>query len=280
MGVKDNLINFLKGFILGIANIIPGVSGGTLAVSLNIYELILGSINNFFKDIKKNFNIILPILLGVVIAIITTSKVVTYALEHFKAQTIFLFIGLILGGLTLIFNKVKGKLKISNVVILLIMFAIVLCLNFIPFKVINISFSNMKVLDYLLILIMGFLASASMIIPGISGSFVLMIFGYYESIMSIISDITNLNHFKSNMLVLIPFGIGIVLGVLLMAKLISRLIAKHEKATYFGIIGFVLSSLIVLFFQIDTFNFTFLNILTCIITFAWGFALARAIEKE
>lgn len=280
MGVKDNLINFLKGFILGITNIIPGVSGGTLAVSLNIYELILGSINNFFKDIKKNFNIILPILLGVVIAIITTSKVVTYALEHFKAQTIFLFIGLILGGLTLIFNKVKGKLKISNVVILLIMFAIVLCLNFIPFKVINISFSNMKVLDYLLILIMGFLASASMIIPGISGSFVLMIFGYYESIMSIISDITNLNHFKSNMLVLIPFGIGIVLGVLLMAKLISRLIAKHEKATYFGIIGFVLSSLIVLFFQIDTFNFTLLNILTCIITFAWGFALARAIEKE
>src|SRR5574344_1113400 len=98
MSVKDNLITFIKGFILGVANVIPGVSGGTLAVTLGLYETLLNSIGNFFKDIKTNFKLLLPIILGVIVALITTSKLVKYALLHFRAQTIFLFVGLIVGG--------------------------------------------------------------------------------------------------------------------------------------------------------------------------------------
>ena len=138
----------------------------------------------------------------------------------------------------------------------------------------------MGVVDYLLLLLIGFIASSSMVIPGISGSFVLMIFGYYEKIINTVSNLTNFSEFGSNLLILVPFGIGVLIGIVFMAKLITALIKKHEVKTYFGIMGFVLSSIVVLILQIDKFTFNFGNIFTCILAFLWGYLLARAIEKE
>lgn len=280
MSAKDNLINFIKGFILGIANIIPGVSGGTLAVSLGLYETLLNCIGNFFKDIKKNIKLLLPIILGAGVALITTSKLVTYALTNFKAQTIFLFIGLIVGGITLITNKVKGKYKISNILIFVITFSMVIGLKFLKAGMINISFTNMNFFDYFLLIVIGFIASSSMVIPGISGSFVLMVLGYYEKIIATVSNLTNFKDFIPNILILFPFLIGVIVGIIFMAKLISSLIAKHETKTYFAIIGFIIASIVVLVLEINSFTFNFINIATCIFTFFWGFFLARAIEKE
>ena len=115
MGPKNSLLLFIKGFILGVANIIPGVSGGTLAVSLGLYEKILDVIGNFLKNIKKNIGFLIPIVLGIGIALITTSKVVSYALTNFKPQTIFLFVGLIYGGTSLLMIKTRGKENVSNI---------------------------------------------------------------------------------------------------------------------------------------------------------------------
>lgn len=278
--VKIGLINFIKGFILGVANVIPGVSGGTMAVSMGVYELILSSIVNFFKDIKGNFSKLLPIALGILVAIVSTSKLVTYALTNYKAQTLCLFIGLIFGGVSLIMKKIRGKGSKTNYLIFFVVFFLVISLNFLKTGLIEISFTNMGIIDYILLLVMGFIASSAMVIPGISGSFILMVLGYYDKIIYTVSTITDFSKLGSNLLILVPFGIGVVMGIIFMAKLITNLIKKHETKTYFAIMGFVLSSVVVLLLQLTDFKFTFVNIATSLFALCWGYMLARAIDKE
>lgn len=278
--VKIGLINFIKGFILGIANVIPGVSGGTMAVSMGLYELILSSIGNFFKDIKGNFIKLLPIILGILVAIVSTSKLVTYALTNYKVQTLCLFIGLIFGGVSLIMRKIKGKGSKTNYLIFFVIFFFVISLNFLKTGLIEISFANMGIIDYLLLLLMGFIASSAMVIPGISGSFILMVLGYYDKIIYTVSTITDFSKLGSNLLILVPFGIGVIIGIVFMAKLITNLIKKYETKTYFAIMGFVLSSVVVLLLQLTDFKFTFINVATSLFALCWGYMLARAIDKE
>ena len=278
--VKIGLINFIKGFILGIANVIPGVSGGTMAVSMGLYELILSSIGNFFKDINGNFIKLLPIILGILVAIVSTSKLVTYALTNYKAQTLCLFIGLIFGGVSLIMRKIKGKGSKTNYLIFFVIFFFVISLNFLKTGLIEISFANMGIIDYLLLLLIGFIASSAMVIPGISGSFILMVLGYYDKIIYTVSTITDFSKLGSNLLILVPFGIGVIIGIVFMAKLITNLIKKYETKTYFAIMGFVLSSVVVLLLQLTDFKFTFINVATSLFALCWGYMLARAIDKE
>lgn len=278
--VKDSLINFVKGFILGVANVIPGVSGGTMAVSMGIYELILSSIVNFFKNAKENILKLLPIILGILVALVSTSKLVTFALNNYKAQTICLFIGLIFGGVSLIMRKIRGKRSKSNILIFLLVFSLVIGLNFIKPDLVKISFENMGIIDYILLVGIGFIASSAMVIPGISGSFILMVLGYYDKIIYTVSNITKISELGSNLLILIPFAIGVVLGIIFMAKLITKLIEKYKTKTYFAIMGFVLSSVVVLVLQITDFKFSFVNIITSLFALCWGYILSRAIDKE
>lgn len=280
MRPKDCLILFIKGFILGVANVIPGVSGGTLAVSLGLYERGLECVTTLFKKFKENLTFIMPIALGIGVAILSTSKLVTYALTNFKAQTIFLFVGLIFGGISLIMKKVKGQKSFFNICVLCIIFIFVLGLNFVKTDTFSISFTNMKIIDYVLLALVGFIASSAMVIPGISGSFVLMVFGYYEMIMATISHLTTFKNIGQDLIILTVFGIGVLLGILFMAKLITKLIEKNEVRTYFAIMGFVLSSIVVLLIEIGNFKFNFTNIATSILAFLWGYLLSRAIDKE
>lgn len=280
MRPKDCLILFIKGFILGVANVIPGVSGGTLAVSLGLYERVLECVTTLFKKFKENLTFIMPIALGIGVAILSTSKLVTYALTNFKAQTIFLFVGLIFGGISLIMKKVKGKKSFFNICVLCIVFIFVLGLNFVKTDTFSISFTNMNIIDYVLLALVGFIASSAMVIPGISGSFVLMVFGYYEKIMATISHLTTFKNIGQDLIIITVFGIGVLLGILFMAKLITKLIEKNEVRTYFAIMGFVLSSIVVLLIEIGNFKFNFTNIATSILAFLWGYLLSRAIDKE
>ena len=280
MRPKDCLILFIKGFILGVANVIPGVSGGTLAVSLGLYERVLECVTTLFKKFKENLTFIMPIALGIGVAILSTSKLVTYALTNFKAQTIFLFVGLIFGGISLIMKKVNGQKSFFNICVLCIVFIFVLGLNFVKTDTFSISFTNMNIIDYVLLALVGFIASSAMVIPGISGSFVLMVFGYYEKIMATISHLTTFKNIGQDLIIITVFGIGVLLGILFMAKLITKLIEKNEVRTYFAIMGFVLSSIVVLLIEIGNFKFNFTNIATSILAFLWGYLLSRAIDKE
>ena len=251
--MKEKIKNLLVGLALGTANIIPGVSGGTIAMTMGIYERLIGIASNIFKDLKKNIMFLLPIGIGMVLAILLLSKVINYSLENYEFQTVFFFVGLILGGLPFLFKKVtKKSIGVKNVMISVICFALVFSLTFLNEgnNVVNLDAITFSLLIKLFIV--GIIAAATMVIPGISGSFVLMLLGYYKPIVETISNLTNFDLLIHNGLVLGSFGVGIIVGIVLISKAIEFLLKKCPTETYFGIYGIIISSIVVIIMGISS----------------------------
>lgn len=248
--MKKNIILIAKGFIMGIANIIPGVSGGTLALTLGIYEEFIGAISHFFTNLKKNIKFLIPIALGMILAILSLSRVIDYSYRHYPIPTSLFFVGLVIGGIPLLLTKVKGKKevkKISSYFIFLTAFFIVMimaCSEFIFGEGIKISLENMNFLSYICLFLVGVIAAATMVIPGVSGSLVLMLLGYYYPVIAVIKEFTKLKNLEENFLILGVFGLGVLIGIVLISKLIEFLFQKYETKTYFGVLGFIIASVI------------------------------------
>ena len=205
--MKDKIILVLKGMIIGVANIIPGVSGGTLMIILGLYEEVINTISHFFKNFKKNLKFIIPLALGMILAILLLSKLISMCLEKYPFPTTLFFVGLILGGLPLLWNKAKAsKRRIGNWLVFTITFLIVLTFAFLKSGDLIVDLNNLTPLGYITLFIVGIISAATMVIPGISGSFVLMLLGYYEPIVNTLKDLTNFSLLTHNLLILIPFG--------------------------------------------------------------------------
>lgn len=275
--MKEQIKLALKGFIIGVANIIPGVSGGTLAITLGIYEKLIGIISHFFKNVKENIKFLLPIGIGAVLSILILSKVIAFSLENYPFPTTLLFIGLILGGLPMLFSKIKKgqkKGRLSNLLIFLITFSIVTIFGFMNTGNAMVNLSNVDIVGYILLFLVGMIAAATMVIPGISGSFMLMLLGYYKPIVNTISDLASFKNILDNILILLPFGIGILVGIVLIAKLIELLLEKFPTKTYYGIIGFVISSIITIFLPLVNVSYTIPSVIVGIILLLLGGVIA------
>lgn len=277
--MKDKIILGIKGFFMGIANIIPGVSGGTLAITMGIYEELIEAISHFFTKLKKNINFLIPIIIGALLSIVIGSKVIGFSLEEYPLPTILFFTGLILGGLPMLYRKIKGNFKPLNIIIFILTFAIIIGLMFLKSGD-SVTFNNMNMLGYIMLFIVGMVAAATMIIPGISGSFMLMVMGYYKPIINTINDLTAFNNIGTNIAILMPFGIGVLVGIVLIAKLIEFLFKKFEVPTYFGIIGFVLASIIGIFTSTENLSFSILPFIIGIVLFILGFVIAIKLGDE
>lgn len=253
-----NIILFIKGFIMGIANIIPGVSGGTLAIILGIYEDFIGALSHFFKNFKKNIKFIIPVALGILASIASMSNVIDYSLNHYPLATALFFIGLVLGGIPLLLNKVKGKKdsKVSsNIIAFTITFSIVIFMavaKLIFSTNFSISFAHLSILGFVLLFLVGILAAGTMVIPGVSGSLVLMLIGYYEPVIKTIKSLVHFENVSHNLIVILIFGLGIVVGIVGIARLFEYLFKKHETITYYGVLGFIFASVIAI--PISTFT--------------------------
>lgn len=253
----DALLDVVKGFIIGTANVIPGVSGGTFMLVLGVYEKIIGSISNITKQLKKSILVLLPILVGIALAILTMSKVITFCLDTYTFATIMLFAGAVLGGIPTVVQKLKGQpVKVSYLIVGLITFGLVILMLFLG-QGANKDLTNMNVLKFLVVVFMGAIGSATMVIPGVSGSALLMTFGYYKPIYGSIGDLTNsaTTHRGDDLAITIAFAIGAALGIWAVAKLIDMLLKKFEIESYWGILGFIVSSAIIIvaqnFFMVD-----------------------------
>ena len=258
--MKKNIILMIKGFVFGIANIIPGVSGGTLAMTMGIYEDMINSISHLFKDLKKNIMFLLPIGVGAVISILLMSKLINSCLENYPFPTTLFFIGLILGGIPLITKKIKDKEKRPLPFLLFFLtFSLVAIMAFMSEGDFSVNLSNPSIFMYVLLFLVGVLAA--------SGSFVLMLIGFYKPIVKVVSDLTNTSHMMHNLLILIPFGIGVVVGIILVAKLIEFLFQKFETATYYAILGFVFASFIGLIKSIVGVDITMIQLFIGIVLF-------------
>ena len=269
--MKDKLILIIKGFILGIANIIPGVSGGTLAITLGIYEELINTISHIFSNLKKNLAFIIPIGIGGVLSILLLSKLLNYTLENYPVPTTLFFIGLIVGGVPLIYKKVESEKKsCGNIIAFIITFLLIMLLTFTKNGIGEVSLNNINVGMIFILFLVGVIAAATMVVPGVSGSFVLMLLGFYKPILNTISSITNFDLLTHNMSVLIPFGVGVVIGIILIAKLIEFLLKKYEITTYYAILGFIVSSILVLIIGVFDNKFDVIQLVIGLVLFVVG----------
>lgn len=245
------LLDVLKGAVIGIANIIPGVSGGTMMIIMGIYDKLLFCINNVFKQFGKCIKILLPYALGIVLAIVCMSAVITGSMAKFPLPTAFAFIGLIMGGLPAILQECKGiKLKFGHFVAFAAAAILLVGMQFMPASA-DVELKA-SVGQSLIIVLMGMIASATMIIPGVSGSMMLMILGYYHPIYGSIPLLVEallsgqwsaVGYYAA---IIGPFLIGVVLGILGISRLIDAMLTKCKGLTYAIILGLVVPSPVVI----------------------------------
>ncbi len=241
------MIDIIKGILIGIANVIPGLSGGTIAVSVGIYDKLIHAVNNIKTDFKGSIKSIWKYGVGMAIGIILSVVLVVKLFEVLPFPTTMLFVGLILGSLPLITSNIKGKkANIIDISLFVIMMAVIVILPMLSSgvqKEFSMSLGGMTIL-----FIIGVIAAATMIIPGVSGSMMLMIMGYYETLTTLISDTIkaalkfNISVCIENVILLIPFAIGVLVGIILIAKLIEYLLKKYRKTVFWAILGLLIAS--------------------------------------
>src|SRR5699024_7241040 len=314
----------LKGMLMGISNIIPGVSGGTMAVSLGIYDDLIFSITRLFKEKKKSIKFLLPLGMGLALGVIFFSYAIEFLLAEYAFITSLAFIGLILGGLPILNQKFQDALKeksekisLKNCFVFFLFFVFVIgfflayyvfisslafiglilgglpilnqkfqdalkeksekislkhCFVFILFLGLVIGFSliqessmNGVLLQFSfetvsILFVLGIIASSTMIIPGVSGSLVLMIFGYYYPLIQLLTSffhnvlVLNWSGLGEDLLLIFPVGLGIIFGVFLISKLIEFLFIKFPSITYSGILGLVIASPFAILYNVNAFE--------------------------
>ncbi len=251
--MKEFFKNFGCGAVIGVAVIIPGVSGGTLAVLLNVYDKLIGAISNLRKDFKNSFLFLLPVVLGIAVAFAAMYFPLQFALEKAPLPTVLLFVGLMLGTFPkLLKDSVKLGFKKTDIINIIIPLAAVIGICFIP-NIGNVSLdANMPVQTYFILVLMGAIAACALVIPGVSGSMMLMIFGYYEPILATFKGLfTNFGH---SIAVLALFALGIIVGFFSIAKLMKFFLDKFPRGTHWSIIGFVVGSVPAILIAFDYFS--------------------------
>ena len=245
---------FFGGIAVGIANIIPGVSGGTMLVIFDLFEKLANSISDIFKKgsttRKQSFIFLLKVLLGAAIGIVLFAKVLGFTLKHIEAETIFWFMGLILFSVPIIIrNELKGEK--FNIIFFLIGALIIGVLEYFN---LNGGLANTgddgSIISYLVLAGLGAIGGISMIFPGISGSMVMLVLGKYEMIRSYIDQVTSLN--ISIYIKLIIFGIGALIGVVISSKILSKVLNKFRGKTVSLILGFIIASALILPLNLET----------------------------
>lgn len=241
---------FFIGIILGVANVIPGVSGGTLAVVFNVYDRLINVISLNVKKIISEWKFLLPLALGMGVGIIGFSKILTFLFENYPMQTNLFFVGIIAGSIPLVYRKIKSSMQeiseknkkpyLSTIICFLVALGIMIVMTvFKDFSGSSVIYTELSGSLFLLLLVSGALGAVAMIIPGISGSFLLLAIGTYATVIGSVSDF--------NIPLMIPTAIGILLGLFFGAFLVRTLMKKVPTQTYGSILGLVIGSIFTVF---------------------------------
>ena len=261
------MINFVKGFIIGIGKIIPGVSGAMLATIMGVYDKSIFYICNFKSNIKEGIRYLFPIGVGIVLSIILFSKIISMCLNRYYSITMLFFVGLIIGGFPFVINKVKKKDYFISVVSFSLFFLISI------FNINNSYVLRNNFIDTVIYFFSGGIEAIGIIVPGVSGTALLMIVGTYDSIVYSIGNLTN---FK----IIFPFIIGIILFILLFVKLVDYLFRKYNDKMYAFILGVLVSSTVLLVIQVFKDKVIFLDVLIGIIFMFIGIFISSLFKEK
>ncbi len=273
--------SILKGMVIGIANIVPGVSGGTMMVAMGIYDKLIHCITHLFSEFKKSVMFVLPIGIGMLVAIAASSFVLSEMFENIPIQTNLLFVGLILGGLPAILKKLKGGMpRVGHIITALLFFALVVGTAIIGETEGNAADLSFGLVNVLKLLGTGIIASATMVIPGVSGSMVLMLMGFYQPILDAIKSFftslaaMDMDGILTGLGILVPFGIGIVIGVFAIAKLVEIIFKKFPLYAYYAIIGLIVASPFAIYLMGEFPAVTAFSAITGVLALVVGFFVA------
>lgn len=281
------LKTILQGIAVGISNIIPGVSGGTMMVAMGLYDKLIHAITHLKKEFKQSLKLLIPIFLGAGIAVVLLSRLFEFLLADYPIPTNFAFCGLIAGSFPFILRKVEGhKISIGKMIPFFIFFAIVILMALLgetSGDAADVSFGFVNIIRLLGV---GVVAAATMVVPGVSGSMMLMLLGYYDVILATINDcidallVFNIVELVKAAGVLIPFGIGVVVGIFVIAKIIEFIFERAEIHAYYGIIGLIIASPIAILLKTDWSGFSLPIIMVSVVTFVAGWFVASKLGGE
>lgn len=261
---------------MGIGKIIPGVSGAMLAINFNVYEKLLNSITNFFDDWKNNLKFLFIFGSGVILSIILCSGIILFLLNNYMFLTMMFFIGLILGG-TYNFSKsiiYNYKSILLIIIIIIISFLLLSINNFSTTYAIKNNF-----IDNIVFFIGGVLEVFASIVPGISGTSLLMIIGIYDNVLKIMSSIFNYSYVITNINIYLSYGMGMFISFIINSYLINYFLNKYKNISYSVILGLAISSILFLVVIAFKVNFTIIEFILGIMLMVIGILISSIFDK-
>lgn len=263
------LLDYFKGIFIGSGAILPGISSGVFCVIFGIYEKLVNSVLNLSKDFKKNFLFLLPIVLGGVTGVFLVGKLLNFLFSTCPMPTSFCFIGLICGSIPVLLKKANQKkgFRLHYLIFLLVAFVIGLLSIRLENVLPNIIHVDLSTTSFFYFVLAGFFMSVGIVVPGVSSTVILMCLGVYTYYLNAITTV--------DFSILIPMGIGLLVGSILFLKIIQFMLKHYYTQTFYAIIGFVLGSIFVLYPGI---NFQ-LEGLISLTLFGIGFWVGLKFEK-
>jgi len=231
----EGLRNIIAGIVVGVSNVIPGVSGGTMAVVMNVYDELIDAIS--IRRFKKHLFFLITLVIGMAVGIKLFSGAIEFLFTNYNMQTNFTFLGLILGSLPMLYKRATAvKFRWTSLIPFAIAFAAMVLLDLFGSGAVDRGLAaEMSIGKFLLLMAAGMVSAFAMIMPGVSGSMIMVLLGTYSTIIGAVSSL--------DLLILLPFGIGAVIGAVACLKLIKFLLDRFYQGTYFAILGLILGSL-------------------------------------
>ena len=266
--LKTYLVTGIKGLIIGGTMLVPGVSGGSMAMILGIYDKLIASVSSFLREKRKHFFFLFCFCIGAILGIGLFAKPLSHLIDRFPMPTMYFFIGAVAGGIPLICRQAKVKsftLKVPAYILLGA--AVVLGISMIPASATGIQ-AQEGVASFFLLFLSGFVGAIALILPGISVSYVLLLIGLYDQTMEASGSFY--------LPFLVPLVIGLGVGIILMAKLLEKALTRYPQATHLMILGFLLGSVVTIFPGIPTFK----ELLWCMLLFFVGFIVIYLLSRR
>lgn len=261
--MNNKLAVFIKGFVVGGTMLVPGVSGGTMAMILGIYEDLVTSVSKFLHQKKKSLFFLGIFSIGAFVGMAIFSKHILTLLTMYKMPVMYFFIGAVVGGIPMIVKSCGlQRLSLSTVIYPVLGAIIVISIASIPKDLFNPA--NMNSISGILILfVAGFIAAIALILPGISVSFVLLVLGIYEEIIKAFDQL--------NIMYLGILGLGLAVGIISTTHILEKAMTKYKRPTYLIILGFIIGSVLPVFPGAPT----GWNLFICPVAFICGFAIIQ-----
>ena len=275
--------NIIAGITVGIANVIPGVSGGTMMVLLGVFDKVMAAIPGITKfkspEWKKHVIFIFQLLIGVAIGLVGFAKVLEYLFVKAPTQTMYWFIGLVAFSIPVFMKQEMHNHKV-NLLPFIVGAAIVILLEVLnpnDTSIVNPVIPAITISHLILMIIIGFIGGFAMFLPGVSGSMILLILGYYHLFKTYLANVTS---FRMDVLIPLVFmGIGILIGIVASAKVLGYFLEKNKRATLSFLLGLIVASTIVLVLQTLNVEFSFALVASSFIAFIFGGIIVQVLNK-